>query len=105
MAGQLTAMTELRLLVVTPSYSYSDRDEVLEGMKDKASIIAGLTSAPAYQSAFKEFILAATDYAKGAVGDPSERVIMYEARVSALKARFESASERVNLEAELVCGK
>lgn len=108
------AMAELRvlearmgLMSVTPGFSYEDRNKVITDLdRDKASIIAGLGSAPAYQAAMKEFVLAATDYAKGAVADdPNERVIVYEARVSALKSRFESASERVKLEAELACGK
>jgi len=107
------AMANLKVFEIEAGLAHADRfltherrSEFLADLdRDKAAVIAGLAAAPALQAAMKEYVLAATDYAKGAVADdPSEYAIVHEARVSALKARFESAGERYKLESELACG-
>lgn len=112
--GKQCAMARLKVFEIETSLSHADRfmtpekrDKFFADLdRDKATTIADLAASPAYQSAMKEFVLAATDYAKGAVADdPTEHALVAQARVSALKTRFESASERVKLESELACGK
>lgn len=93
------------LKISTGTYSTNDQlDALAELDRKKLSAIKGVSAAPAYQAALKEFVVVARDYLRNIGAEPGESRIVYQARTAALKSRLEQAQERVTLEGELACG-